>query len=134
MHVYGLNMLAIVVAAAGTFFLGGPWYSAKLFGALWNREMSRGEKKGEGHHPARAFGMSFLFALIAAAAFAWMLGPAPELEHALLMGLVAGFCFVASSFGINYQFAGRSTLAWAIDGGYHTAQFLIFGLVLGLWH
>ncbi|HEX7964429.1 MAG TPA: DUF1761 domain-containing protein [Gammaproteobacteria bacterium] len=134
MHAYGLNILAIVVAAAATFLLGGPWYSAKLFGTAWNREMNRGEKTGEGHHPARVFAVSFLFALIAAFAFAWMLGPEPELGRALTMGAVAGFCFVAASFGINYQFAGRSTLAWAIDGGYHTVQFLIFGLVLGLWH
>lgn len=130
----GLNVWAIIVAAAATFLLGGPWYSARLFGAAWNREMGRGMKLGEGHHPARVFGMSFLFSLLAAAGFAWVLGPAPQLGHALLMGGVAGFCFVAASFGINYQFAGRSTLAWAIDGGYHTVQFLIFGLVLGLWH
>ena len=40
----------------------------------------------------------------------------------------------AKVFGINYQFAQRSFKLWLIDGGYHTAQFLIFGLVLGLWH
>ena len=41
---------------------------------------------------------------------------------------------VAASFGINYQFANRSLTLWLIDGGYHTVQFLLFGLVLGLWH
>ena len=23
---------------------------------------------------------------------------------------------------------------WLIDGGYHTLQFTLYGLVLGLWH
>jgi Protein of unknown function (DUF1761) len=80
------------------------------------------------------FGLSFLFSLIAAAAFAYWLGPRPPLDYAIEHGLIAGACFVAASFGINYQFANRSFVMWFIDGGYHTVQFLLFGLVLGLWH
>ena len=49
-------------------------------------------------------------------------------------GLLAGAGMVAASFGINCQFANRSLTLWLIDGGYHTVQFLLFGLVLGLWH
>jgi hypothetical protein len=49
-------------------------------------------------------------------------------------GLLVGAGFVAASFGINYQFANRSFKLWLIDGGYHTVQFVLFGLVLGLWH
>jgi hypothetical protein len=39
----------------------------------------------------------------------------------------------AIAAGINYQFAQRSLRLWLIDGGYHLVQFLLFGLVLGLW-
>jgi uncharacterized protein DUF1761 len=80
------------------------------------------------------FGLSFLFCVIAAAAFAVWIGPNPPLETALVKGLVAGSCFVATSFGINYQFASRSIPMLLIDAGYHTVQFILFGLVLGLWH
>jgi hypothetical protein len=38
-----------------------------------------------------------------------------------------------TSFGINYQFAGNRTTLWAIDGGYHTVQFVLYGLIIGLW-
>jgi hypothetical protein len=41
--------------------------------------------------------------------------------------------FVATSFGINYQFADRTLALWVIDGGYHVAQFALFGVVLGVW-
>jgi hypothetical protein len=85
-------------------------------------------------HPARVFGVSFVFSLIAAFAFACWLGPAPALSDAITRGLLAGFGMVAASFGINYQFANRSTALWLVDGGYHTVQFLLFGLILGLWH
>ena len=129
-----VNIWAVLVAAASSFMLGGFWYSNAFLGGLWNREAGRGDKPAEGHHPARVFGVSFLFSLIAAYAFAVWLGPNPVLQTAVLRGLVAGACFVAACFGINYQFASRSTLMWAIDGGYHTVQFVIFGLVLGLWH
>ncbi|WP_269749765.1 hypothetical protein [Salinimonas marina] len=41
---------------------------------------------------------------------------------------------MATSFGINYQFCQRPAVLLAIDGGYHIAQFTLFGLVFGLWH
>ena len=85
-------------------------------------------------HPAKVFGGAFVFSLLAAAAFAYLLGPQPGLSSALCTGALVGFCFVAASFGINYLFAQRSLKLWLIDGGYHTLQFVVFGLVLGLWH
>jgi hypothetical protein len=124
---------AVFVAALSSFFLGGLWYSPALFGKLWNREMGRGMDYAM-PHPARVFGVSFVLALVAAAAFALLLGPKPELGRALCMGLVIGVGLVGTSFGINYQFAEKSALTWLIDGGYHVAQFVLFGLVLGLWH
>jgi len=67
-----VNWLAIIVAALGSFLLGGPWYSKALFGTLWNREAGQSKPAGSGH-PARVFGVSFVFSLIAATAFAWLL-------------------------------------------------------------
>jgi hypothetical protein len=126
-----MNYFAVIVAAVSSFLVGGLWYSPALFGKAWNKE-NGGEC--EAGHPAKVFGVSFAFSLIAAAAFACLLGPAPALQHALTTGLLVGFALVAASFGINYQFAQRSFKLWLIDGGYHTVQFLLFGLVLGLWH
>ncbi len=129
-----MNVLAVIVAAATSFLLGGLWYSPKLFGTIWNRENGSDPKAGEGRHAARIFGVSFAFSLVAAFAFAWWLGPAPDLSDAVTRGLAAGLGMVAASFGINYQFANRSTALWLVDGGYHTVQFLLFGLILGAWH
>ena len=126
-----MNLFAILLAAVSSFVLGGLWYSPLLFGRAWNRENGGEVPAG---HPAKVFGLSFVFSLVAAAAFAWWLGHAPALDAALKAGAVAGIGFVAASFGINYQFAQRSFALWLIDGGYHAAQFLLFGLILGLWH
>ena len=126
-----MNPWAVLAAGVSSFLLGGLWYSPALFGAAWNRENGGPIPAG---HPAKVFGVSLVFSLIAAAAFGHWLGPDPNLAGAIKGGIVAGFGFVAASFGINYQFAQRSFKLWLIDGGYHTAQFLLFGVILGLWH
>lgn len=126
-----MNLWAILLAALSSFLLGGLWYSPVLFGRLWTAENGGPMQSG---HPARVFGVSFVFSLVAAAAFAAWVGPSPSLETALKAGALVGIGFVAASFGINYQFAQRSFRLWLIDGGYHVAQFILFGLVFGLWH
>ena len=126
-----MNYLAVIVAAVSSFMLGGLWYSPVLFGNAWNKENGGQMQAG---HPAKVFGVSFAFSLLAAFAFAWLLGPAPEFKTAVTTGLAAGFGLVATGFGINYQFAQRSFKLWLIDGGYHTVQFILFGVILGLWH
>lgn len=127
-----LNYLAVIVAALSSFLLGGLWYSPILFGPAWQRAAGDTRKPGDAH-PARVFGFSFLFALAAAFIYALVM-PAPgDATHALLQGLAIGAGVVAASFGINYQFANRPAVLWFIDGGYHTVQFALYGLILGLW-
>jgi hypothetical protein len=128
----GLNLWAVVAAAASAFLLGGIWYGP-LFKHVWCREAGVDPDKSNGH-PAMVFGGAFVLSLIAALVFALFLGPAPALPFALGAGFAAGLAWVAASFGINYLFAGRSLKLWLIDGGYHTLQFALYGLILGLWH
>jgi len=129
----GVNIWAVLVAAVSSFALGGRRYLKMMFHKLWNREAGRGENPEKMKHPGRVFGVAFVFALIAAWVFAWWLGPHPQLNDALFKGLAAGAGLVGASFGINYQFANRSFLMWAIDAGYHTVQFVLFAVVLALW-
>ncbi|MDH3338148.1 MAG: DUF1761 domain-containing protein [Gammaproteobacteria bacterium] len=128
-----INYIAAVAAAVSSFLLGGLWYSPMLFLKPWNKAMGRDENSSQGH-PARVFGLSFVFALLSALAFAHILGPAPDFRVALHTGLIVGILFVGASFGINYQFADRPMSALFIDGGYHTGQFVLYAVILGLWH
>lgn len=130
MHV---NYLAVVVAAISSFLLGGLWYSPKLFGPAWQRAAGDTRKKEEGH-PAKIFAVSFYFALMAAFAYAVLIPLQASVIFSTAQGLLVGAGVVATSFGINYQFANRSGALWLIDGGYHTLQFGIYGAILGSWH
>ena len=126
-----INWLAVVAAALSAFVLGGLWYGP-LFKHAWCREAGV-DPCSAPPHPGRVFGTAFVASFIAAAAFAWFIGPAPGLRLAVIDGAVAGLALVAMSFAINYAFARRSLKLWLIDGGYHTLQFTLYGLVLGLW-
>ncbi|MEO8313705.1 MAG: DUF1761 domain-containing protein [Pseudomonadota bacterium] len=126
------NILAVLTASVSSFLLGGVWYSRMLFGAAWQRAAGDTGKPGEGH-PVKVFGFSFAFALVAALAYSILMPAASSAVAAILQGVLVGAGFVAASFGINYQFASRSTMMWLIDGGYHTVQFGIYGFVIGLW-
>lgn len=127
-----LNWLAVLAAAVSAFLLGGIWYGP-LFKHAWCREAGI-DPDATPKHPARIFGIAFVCSLLAAFAFAWFLGPRPEMHQAVHAGVMIGVAWVAMSFGINYAFAQRSFKLWLIDGGYHTLQFALYGLILGLWH
>jgi hypothetical protein len=129
---FDINWLAVLAAAVSAFVLGGLWYGP-LFKNAWCREAGI-DPNGKPGHPGRVFGSAFVLAFIAAIAFAVLLGPDPSLPLGVHHGVLVGFAFVATSFGINYAFAQRSLKLWLIDGGYHVLQFVLYGVILGLWH
>jgi len=129
-----VNYLAIAAAAIATFLLGGLWYSPALFGKTWQREVGLSDEQLARGNMIRIFGITLVLSLIAAFVFALFLGPRPSMPLGLGAGFSAGLCWVASSFGINYLFARRSFKLFLIDGGYHTLQFTLIGVVLALWH
>jgi len=128
-----INFWAVLVAAISSFMLGGLWYSPVAFLKVWSRESGFGDEPPKGGHPAKVFGIAFLFSLLSALVFAIWLGPSPDLRVAIHQGFLIGIAFVAASYGINYQFANRSFKLWLIDGGYHVFQFALYGVVLGMW-
>jgi Protein of unknown function (DUF1761) len=129
-----VNYLAVIAAAVATFALGGLWCSPALFGKVWQREAGVTEEKMKSANMMLIFGLTFVLALIAAWVFALFLGPRPPMALGLGAGFSAGLCWVGASLGINYLFERKSLKLWLINGGYHTLQFTIIGLILALWH
>lgn len=129
-----INWLAAIAAAVSAFVLGGLWYSPALFGNAWMRATGLTPEELGRANPAVTYGVSFVLALIASVVFALFLGPAPALGFAIGAGASAGLCWVAASFGINYLFERKRFSLFLINGGYHTVQFTLYGLILGLWH
>jgi hypothetical protein len=125
-----VNYLAVAIAAVASFLLGGLWYSNALFGKVWQREAGVTDEQLKNGNMAKIFGLSLVLSLIAAWVFALFLGPRPPVALGLGAGFSAGLCWVAASFGMNYLFERRSFKLFLINGGYHTLQFTVIGLVL----
>ena len=129
-----INWIAVLVAAVASFLLGGLWYSPALFGKAWQREAGLTDAQLKGGNMAKIFGLSLVLAFLAAWNFANFLGPRPSVVFGTAVGASAGLLWVGASFGINYLFERRSMTLFLVNGGYHTLQFTLYGLILGLWH
>lgn len=139
------NVLAAFAAGIAGFFVGGVWYAKRVFGTVWGKANGYFDEAGNlrpevqakagAKHPGRAFLIAIPFSIAAAFALAYVLGPHPEMGYAVKRALLFAGGFVATSFGVNYQFCiDRNLVSWAVDAGYHVAQFTVFAVVLALWH
>jgi hypothetical protein len=129
-----INAWAVLAAGLSSLILGGLWYSPVLFGKAWSAASGVTEAQMKAANPVKTLGTTLVLAVIGAAVFAMFLGPRPAPMFATAAGLSAGLCWVAGSFGINYLFEQRPLRLFLINGGYHTLQYTLIGLVLGLWH
>jgi len=127
-----VNWIAVALCAVSSLVLGGLWYSPALFARAWQTAAGLSDEQARSGNMALIFGGAFLLSLIAAAVFAMFLGTGMGVGAATAAGFSAGLCWVAASYGISYGFERRPLKLWLINGGYHTLQFTLFGLILGL--
>ena len=126
-----VNLLAVLACGVSSLLLGAIWYSPMLFAGPWQRAAGLSDKQAKSGNMALIFGGAFVLSLIAAYVFGMFLGTEMSLGAAAAAGFSAGLCWVAGSYGISYLFERRPSSLWLINGGYHTLQFTLFGLILG---
>ncbi len=129
---FGHDLLAIVLAALSAFMVGGLWYSPLAFQQAWLEGCGLTQRDINDAHPLKVYGGAFIFALLAAIAFAWLLGIPHNVGIAVGTGFLVGSGFAFTSFGINYLFEQKPMKLLWVNGGYHVLQFTIMGAVLGL--
>jgi len=128
-----INPIAVGAATLTAYALAALWYSPLLFFKPWQAELGLSDVQAKQANQPRNLICAFLLVLAATVTFAFFLGKVTPLQGALY-GLCAGLVWVAGSIGINYLFEGKSLKLFAINGGYHTLEFTLIGLVLGLIH
>lgn len=126
-----ISWVGAVSGGVLAFVLGGLWYSPMLFGRTWADASGLSEEQIKSANPKAMVLVAFPMSLVAALVFAAFLGPA-ALGPAVAAGFAAGLFWVAASFGINYVFEQKPARLWFVNGGYHTAQFTLYGLCIGL--
>lgn len=125
---------AILVATLSAFGLGAVWYSPSVFGRIWMREAGFTEKtlRAKGG-TARVMGGAFALELLMAFNLSALLGATSTVGSGLLVGAVAGFGWVAASYGVTYLFERRTLRIFLINAGYHAFALTIMGAILGAW-
>jgi hypothetical protein len=128
-----INILAVLAAAAASWLLGAVWYSPALFVKPWRKEIGvPPDAKADMAKMAPQMIGALLIAVIQAGTFAFFLGRT-SVALGAAYGLVAGLCWVASAFALVYMFEGRSLRLLLINGGFMSASFVLYGVILSAW-
>jgi Protein of unknown function (DUF1761) len=132
MSMANANMLAILIAAASGFLIGGLWYGP-LFGKTWQVEAGLSAEEMGKTNPVKLFGLTFLLNLLSAVFLGHLLAHFDtDFTRTMMIstGIAAGF--IIPAFGTNYLFGRRSGKLFAIDAGYWVVFYAAMGLVFAL--
>lgn len=127
------NLLAILVAAACGFLVGGIWYGP-LFGKAWQREVGLSDDELKNANMLKIYGTTFLFSILSAVFLGHMLAHFGEmsLRSTMMISIGVALGFIVPAIGTNYLFSRKSGKLFAIDGGYWIAFYAAMGLVFAL--
>jgi hypothetical protein len=130
----GINWIAAIVAGLAGFGVGGLWYSPFAFAKPWEKLVGFDPKSPGGYPMPVAMGGAAALSVVAAIIFAIFLGPNPSFGFAVGAGLACGIGWIGTSIFTNGLFQRLPLELMLINTGNHVAQFLVFGIILGLWH
>lgn len=132
-----INYLAVVAGVVVNMIVGGLWYSPLLFAKPWMAEtgitMEAISEDKAGMIRGYAVSVIASVAIVFAMSVLVEATDASGATDGLLIGLLAGIGFVATTQAANYAFESRSVRVYAINVGYPVSSFLAIGLLLALW-
>ena len=115
------------------FLLGGLWYSPAMFLKAWQRGAGLSDEQlQKGGHPGKIYGGAFVLVAGRRGDLRDVPRQAPGRHRDRVRASAPGSAWVAASFGINYLFERKPFCLFLVNGGYHTVQFTLYGLILGL--
>lgn len=129
-----INYLAVLFAVLSTFAVGMSWYSLKVFGKTWMKELGIKEKdmnNKEGVMKAMAYSTlgSILSAIVLAALMlatntvGWVDGA--------IFGAVIGLGIAVASMLTHDAFSLKSFTLTKINGGHDVVSYAVMGAIIG---
>ena len=140
MHIMGVNLWAVLVAAVATMPLGFLWYSPMLFANPWMKLMGYDPNdKASAERMRKSAGPAYLGSLIASVVSAFVLAlflhemHVQSLEIGLLVGSHVWLGFVATVQLTGALFTKQSMKLFAINTGYQLVCYLVMSAILTIW-
>jgi Protein of unknown function (DUF1761) len=140
MHMLGVNVYAVLVAALATMVLGFLWYSPLLFANPWMVLMGHDPNdKAKIAEMQKSAVPSYAISLVASALSAIVLGKIIAVAHVTtaLFGMKIAFAvwlgFVTTVQLTNALFMRQRAKLYAINTGYQLACYVAMGAILGAW-
>ena len=135
MEATAINYLAVLVAGVAYMILGALWYSPVLFGSAWMKGI--GKTKEQVAQDATYF--NYIIALVGSFIASYGIARIMlwtgrgSISDGIMIGLLAGICFVMTTMGINDSFEKRPCGLTIINILYHIVGFIIAGIIIGAW-
>jgi len=140
MHIMGVNLWAVLVAAVVTMPLGFLWYSPMLFANPWMKLMGYDPNdKAKIAEMQKSAGRSYALAFVASGLSAAVLGKIIAIAsvHSVLYGMKFGFAmwlgFVTTVQLTNAVFSRQPWKLYTINTGYQLVCYLAMGAIMGAW-
>jgi hypothetical protein len=130
-----MNWWAIIVAAVVYMALGAIWYSPSLFGNAWMKGIGKTKEQLKAGFSSLSYVWALIFSFLAAYGIARICVWAQRgtVWDGIVIGLLAGVCFVLASMGVNDIFERRPCRLTLINVLYHIVGFIIIGVIIGAW-
>ncbi|NND82991.1 MAG: DUF1761 domain-containing protein [Gammaproteobacteria bacterium] len=134
MDILDVNWIAVVVAAAMGFVVGGIWYGP-IMGKKWLGAVGLSEEDAQNGHMPSIYGGAFAFSLLASWALAhtfatYMVDLSFSVKVLTALGVALGF--IIPALGTNYLFSQKTKALFFIDSGYWILFYTTMGVVHGL--
>ncbi len=126
---------AVLVSGVAYMVLGALWYSPVLFGKSWMKLIGKSEEQVKKDFKPINYLWAFIGSLIAAYGIARIMVSfgGSTIRDGMIIGLVAGICFVGAAFFINDLFESRPKGLTFINVLYHLTGFIVMGIIIGAW-
>ncbi len=129
MEFAGLNYLAVIIAAAAGFAVGGAWYG--FLGNAWASAM--GKSKEDFKPSPKPFIIAIVSLLIMSYVLSGTIGHLGEVtfSNGIISGLFVWGGFVATTMAVNHGFQNANLKLTLIDGGHWLVVLLVMGAIIG---
>lgn len=132
MNIFDVNWLAVVLAAACGFVVGGIWYGP-VIGKKWMGAVGLSEEQIKQGNMGLIYGGAFAFSLLASWTLAHTFatyGQDLSVMAKVMTAFGVALGFIVPAIGTNYLFSQKGKALFFIDAAY----WLLFYIAMGLVH